>query len=121
MVLAIFVKTKDEKLIKIALPAFISGLFGVTEPCIYGVTLPKKRPFVVSCVLSGLVSMVIGYLGVIKFSSGGLGLFALPMYIDPSGAQGIDNMIIIAVAALVASVLGFVIEFALYKEEPAKA
>lgn len=121
VVLAIFVKTKDEKLKKIALPAFISGLFGVTEPCIYGVTLPKKRPFVVSCALSGLVSMVIGYLGVIKFSSGGLGLFALPMYIDPSGAQGIDNMIIIAVAALVASVLGFVIEFALYKEEPAKA
>lgn len=121
VVLAIYFKTKDSKLKKIALPAFISGLFGVTEPAIYGVTLPKKRPFVVSCVVSGLVSAVIGYMGVIKFSSGGLGIFALPMYIDPSGAQGIDNMVIIAAAALVASVLGFVIEYALYKDDPAKA
>ena len=43
VVLAIVLKTKDKKLRNIALPAFISGLFGVTEPCIYGITLPKKN------------------------------------------------------------------------------
>ena len=36
--------------VDIAIPAFISGLFGVTEPCIYGITLPKKKPFVISCI-----------------------------------------------------------------------
>ena len=25
-------------------------MFGVTEPCIYGITLPKKKPFVISCI-----------------------------------------------------------------------
>lgn len=43
VVLAIVLKTKDKQLRNIALPAFISGLFGVTEPCIYGITLPKKN------------------------------------------------------------------------------
>ena len=38
---AIFLKTRDSKLKQIALPAAITGFFGTTEPCIYGVTLPK--------------------------------------------------------------------------------
>ena len=39
---AIFLRTKDQKLKGIAIPAFLSGIFGVTEPAIYGVTLPRK-------------------------------------------------------------------------------
>src|SRR5699024_1844005 len=35
--LAILLQTKDQKLKGIALPAFISGIFGVTEPAMYGV------------------------------------------------------------------------------------
>ena len=47
---AIFLKTRDSKLKQIALPAAITGFFGTTEPCIYGVTLPKKKPFIISCI-----------------------------------------------------------------------
>lgn len=42
---AVMLKTKDKRLRELAIPAFISGWFGVTEPAIYGITLPKKRPF----------------------------------------------------------------------------
>ena len=45
VVLAILVKTKNKKLRSICIPAAISGMFGVTEPAIYGVTLPRKKPF----------------------------------------------------------------------------
>ena len=48
VVLAIYIKTRDKNMKRMALPALISGLFGVTEPCIYGITLPKKKPFVIS-------------------------------------------------------------------------
>lgn len=42
-VLAILLKTKDVKLKELGWPAFISGFFfGITEPCIYGITLPRK-------------------------------------------------------------------------------
>ncbi len=46
VVLGIFWKTKDKKLKEMALPNFISGIFGVTEPAIYGILLPLKKPFI---------------------------------------------------------------------------
>ncbi len=45
VVLAMFFKLKDKKLKELAIPAVISGIFGVTEPAIYGLTLPKKETF----------------------------------------------------------------------------
>ena len=48
VVLAIFFKTKDKKLKEMAIPNFISGIFGVTEPAIYGILLPLKKPFILA-------------------------------------------------------------------------
>lgn len=45
-VLAVMLKTKDKKLKALTYPAFISGIFGVTEPAIYGINLPRRRPFI---------------------------------------------------------------------------
>ncbi|WP_025679536.1 PTS transporter subunit EIIC, partial [Paenibacillus massiliensis] len=42
---AISLKTKDTRLKPIATSATIAGIMGVTEPAIYGVTLPLKKPF----------------------------------------------------------------------------
>lgn len=43
VVLAMFFKTKDKKIKEMAIPNFISGIFGVTEPAIYGMLLPLKK------------------------------------------------------------------------------
>ena len=43
VVMAILAKTKNQKLKSLCIPATISGLFGVTEPAIYGITLPMKE------------------------------------------------------------------------------
>lgn len=40
---AIILKTKEPKVRTISTPAFISSVFGVTEPDNYGVTLPMKH------------------------------------------------------------------------------
>ena len=52
-----------------------------------------------------------------SYSMGGLGLFGLPSYIDTTGEMGITNMIYIIIAILIASVVGFVLTYALYKDE----
>lgn len=49
-VLAVFLRIKNQKIKTLSIPAFISGIFGVTEPAIYGVTLPLKKPFIMSCI-----------------------------------------------------------------------
>ena len=120
VVLAIVLKTKDEKLKKVAIPAFISGIFGVTEPAIYGVTLPKKKPFIYSCIAGAIGGAFTGLMGARSYSMGGLGLFGLPSYIDVHGDTGIQSMVIIIIAILIASVIGFAMTYVLYKDEPAK-
>ena len=120
VVLAMLLKTRDDKLKKVALPAFISGLFGVTEPAIYGVTLPKKKPFVISCIGGAIGGAFIGLMGTRSFAMGGLGLFGLPSYIDATGGTGIQNMIYVIIGTIIASVIGFVLTWFLYKDEDGK-
>lgn len=43
VVLGIYCKTKNQKLKEMAIPNFISGIFGITEPAIYGMLLPLKN------------------------------------------------------------------------------
>ena len=117
VVLAIILKTKNEKTKKVAIPAFISGIFGVTEPAIYGVTLPKKKPFIYSCIAGAIGGAFTGFMNTRSYSIGGLGLFGLPSFIDTTGDMGITNMIYVIIAILIASVVGFALTYALYKDE----
>ena len=120
VVLAIYLKTKDSKLKRIALPAFISGIFGVTEPCIYGVTLPKKKPFVISCIAASIGGGIIGFAGVKSYMMGGLGLFGLPSYIDAK-TNSAYSMYWVIIGTLVAMVIAFVMTFLTYHDEPVPA
>ncbi|URZ01631.1 beta-glucoside-specific PTS transporter subunit IIABC [Clostridium felsineum] len=116
VVLAIMLKTKDQKLKSISIPAFISGIFGVTEPAIYGVTLPRKKPFVISCIGAAIGGAILGAMGSKLYMFGGLGIFGIPSYIGPKGINtGFYGAI---VSIIVAFVLGFVIMFfSGYKDE----
>lgn len=106
VLLAIILKTKDKKLKSIGIPAFISGIFGVTEPSIYGVTLPKKRPFIISCIVAAIFGGAIAVFGTTGYRMGGMGIFAYPSYIAEGGFDmGFWGAIICTVGAFV---LGFI-------------
>ena len=109
VVLAIMLQTKNAKTRAIALPAFISGIFGVTEPAIYGITLPRKKSFVLSCI-GGAIGATCFALGKVKaYSMAGMGIFAVPMVI---GKNGIDATLYWTLAAMVVSfVAGFILQF----------
>ena len=115
VVMAIMAKTKDKKLKSLCIPSVISGFFGVTEPAIYGITLPRKKPFVLSCVVGAVTGGIVGLFRSIGYSVGGMGVFALPSYINPAGIdKGFYGM---ALAMLVGLVLGFIAMFVVYKDE----
>lgn len=117
-VLAIILTTRDQKLKKISIPAFISCIFGITEPVIYGVNLPKKKPFAAACVASCIAGALVGALGAKRYIPGGLGLFGLPGYIDANGA-GLYSMWVILAGTILAFVLALAITFVLCKREEA--
>lgn len=107
VVLAMYFKTKDAKLKKMALPNFISGIFGVTESAIYGMLLPYKKPFIISCIAGGIGGAFYGYFNFRKFIMGGMGIFELPNMMNPDGSYG--NILV----ALAGIALTMVVAFAL--------
>lgn len=107
-VLAIMLKTKDKKLKSLSIPAFISGIFGVTEPAIYGITLPRKKPFIISCIAAAIGGGIIGAFNVKGYIMGGLGIFAFPSFIHPKDGitMGLWGA---AIGALAAFILGYIL------------
>lgn len=107
-VLAVYVKTKQQKLKTLSIPAFISGIFGVTEPAIYGITLPLKKPFIISCIAAGIGGGIIGAVGTNLYMIGGLGIFVIPAMISPT-----DGVTFALWGALISFVVAFALGFVL--------
>lgn len=114
VVIAIMAKTKDKKLKSLCIPSVISGFFGVTEPAIYGITLPRKKPFIISCIVGAVTGAVISLTGSQIYMIGGMGLFSIPTFMGPDGTGGIFGILLATVVGLV---LGFLAMFFTYKDE----
>ncbi|GGH41589.1 PTS beta-glucoside transporter subunit EIIBCA [Paenibacillus silvae] len=109
-VLAVMLKTRNTKLKSLGIPAFISGIFGVTEPAIYGLTLPLKKPFIMSCIAAGIGGGILGLAGSKLYIFGGLGVFGFPSFINK--ATGVDSGFYMALVACgVGFILGFILTY----------
>ncbi|MCO4465358.1 beta-glucoside-specific PTS transporter subunit IIABC [Streptococcus infantarius] len=112
--LNIFLRTKEDKVKQLTIPAFISALFGVTEPAIYGITLPMRTPFIMTCVAGAIQGAFLGFFNTTAYTMGGMGLFAIPSYFTPkhvpAGANtDVNNVWYFFIAILMSFVLGFVL------------
>ncbi|GEL65926.1 PTS transporter subunit EIIC [Marinilactibacillus psychrotolerans] len=113
--MAVMLKTKDAKLKGLATTATISGFLGITEPAIYGVNLPTKKPFIMACIGSGVGGAIAGAFGANMFggfASGGI--FGIPMFIDPSAgvtAGFIGFVISLGTAFVLSALLTYFIGF----------
>lgn len=115
VVFAVFLKSHNKKTKETALPAAISSFFGVSEPSIYGVTLPLKTPLFITWGCSAVGGAIMGLLDVKMYTMGGMGLFAFPAYINPNGFDISFYGVLIAVG--VSMVLGFVLTLILFKDK----
>ncbi|EOC6787489.1 PTS N-acetylmuramic acid transporter subunit IIBC [Salmonella enterica subsp. diarizonae] len=89
--------------------AIIPGLLGVGEPLIYGVTLPRMKPFITACLggaAGGLFIGLVAWSGLpmgLNSAFGPSGLVALPLM---TSAQGILPAIAVYAAGMAISYLG---------------
>lgn len=109
VVMAIAAKTKNKKLKSLCIPSIISGFFGVTEPAIYGITLPRKKPFILSCIGGAVTGGILGIFGSKIFMVGGMGIFAIPIFIGPSGID--KSFLGIIVASIAGLIVGFLLMY----------
>lgn len=113
--LGIMLKTKDKKLKSLCPAAIISGIAGVTEPAIYGITLPKKAPFFRTCAVAGVAGAVLCTLGVRDYQMAGMGIFAYTQFISPD-TKDIHPMIIGIVVSIICVIVSFILELLFYKD-----
>lgn len=117
--LAVILSEKNDRTTKLGIPAFISCMFGITEPTLYGVNLPKKTPFVMACIASGIAGAFVGLMGAKRYIPGGLGLFGLPGYIDANGGTGTYSMWIVLLGSIIAFALAFIFTMITYRKKAA--
>ncbi|MBP6125994.1 MAG: PTS glucose transporter subunit IIA [Leptotrichiaceae bacterium] len=107
VLLAVVLKTKEKKVKEIAIPAAISGIFGVTEPGIYGIAIPMKKTFFIACLVSAITGGIGGFFKITAYMAGGLGIFKFPTFISPDGVG--SSFWVAIIISFLALVLGFVI------------
>lgn len=122
--LVVGLKAKNKDLKQLGISAGFTGLMGITEPALYGVTLKYKRPLYASMIGGGVAGLYAGITGIHTYSSTTAGLLALPVYIGGSGFGNVINAAITIVISMIVTaaatlILGFKEQDAQeVKEEP---
>lgn len=112
--IAIYFKLKNPKDKAIALPAIISGFVGITEPAIYGFTLPRKKVFIFTCIGGMFAGGFAGYMRLTAWMQGGLGIFSFPNFIREDGSLIDFWNLLISVA--ITMVISFTLTWFFHKE-----
>lgn len=117
--LGVFLKANSKELKNVSLSAVITGLFGITEPAIYGVTLRFKRPFIYGCVAGGVGAVVASFFEPYYFAYAGLpSILTSVNAIDPKMPMSFIGLVIgLGVAIVIAVALTLIFGFG---ETPAK-
>ncbi|MGN0287891.1 MAG: glucose PTS transporter subunit IIA [Atopobiaceae bacterium] len=110
--LAVAARTKSEKTKSLAVPSGISCLLGITEPAIFGVNLPKLKPFVCGMIGSACGALCCFIFHLAASGTGVTGIFGILLCIQ----QPLQYIIMFAVAFGVA----FGLTSSIYKDEDKK-
>ena len=106
--LAVAIKTKSEKRKALAISGTLTAVFGITEPTVYGVTLPLKKPFYAACIGGAVGGAIIGGAGVKMFAGGLISLLSIPGFI--SNIDGVESSVVMGI---IGTAVSFVIAFVL--------
>lgn len=113
--LGVFLKTKDKDMKGISASAALTGLFGITEPAIYGVNLRLKTPMICGCIAGAAGGAVAGAFRAVSWSYNMPGIATIPAYFKSGYTnQFIGLLLSILVSFLLGAILTWIVGF---KEE----
>jgi PTS system beta-glucosides-specific IIC component len=111
--LAVGFKSKDSTIKQLASSAGLTGLFGITEPALYGVNLRYKTPLIGAMIGGGVGGLYTGITRVRTFAGGSPGLLTLPGYI---GDDTLEFFINASIGAAISIAIAFTVSYILFKD-----
>ncbi|THB85178.1 PTS beta-glucoside transporter subunit IIABC [Pantoea allii] len=85
--LGVFLRSRDTRQKMLAGSSVTAGIFGITEPAVYGVNLPLRRPFIFGCVAGAIGGAVVGFSSTHVYSFGFANIFTIAQMIPPGGVD----------------------------------
>ncbi len=114
-VAGVWVRARNKNLKSLAAPATLSGfLAGITEPAIYGINLPLKRPFAFG-IVGGAIGGAIIAIGKVFATA-----FVVPSGLALPALLGNGNMVFLGIGLLVAIAVPFLLTVLVGFVEPAE-
>lgn len=107
--LAVALKTKQQKLKSMALPASLSAFLGITEPAIFGVNLRFMKPLIAGMIGGACGAAVASVMNVYATANGVTGVFGFLITTE--------SFLGYLLTFVVASAVAFIVSWALWKDE----
>lgn len=102
----VFIKSRNKEMKNIAFSAGITGIFGITEPAIYGVTLRLKKPFVAGCISGAIGAVIVSFFDSKNYVYAGLpGILTTVNAISSENPMSFPGMMIGCAVAAVGAVI----------------
>ena len=110
---AIGLKTKNKEFKSTCFSSSLTAfLAGITEPCLYGVTLKLRKPMYACMIGGGVAGLYAGFVGLKAYAFLTPGIFSLPMWMSKNdGNNFINALITIAICVVVTFVATILIGF----------
>ena len=103
--MAVSVKSKIAERKQTAATAGITAVVGITEPALFGVCVPLKKPLISAMIGGAAGGLFCGVTGVKMFGLNSPGIASLPLFINPDGTM--TNFFLACAAILISFVVGF--------------
>ncbi len=113
--LAASFKLKDAEKKALAGSVAVEAVCGITEPALYGITLPYRRPLYAAMIGGAVGGFFLGINHVGRFAQVPPSIFALPSYIPADGSMHVMTMA--AIACVISFAVAFAVEWFLGVDE----
>lgn len=102
----VFIKSRNKEFKRVAFSAGLTGIFGITEPAIYGVNLRLKKPFICGCVSGAVGALVLCFFHSMYYVYAGLpGMLTVVNAISPDNPMSFIGELIGCAVAVVGSIV----------------
>lgn len=103
----VYLRSKDaDERQNLLIPSFVSAFFGISEPALYGVLIPRRKLLATTLLSAGVGGMIAGFGGATLWNMSTSGPLGLPGFINPAGIDG--GFISLCIGAVVAFVLAII-------------